>query len=245
MIGEETNVMSDEKDDYSDLDEVLERAHNAALQAEAEGKSGWDFIVLPKVTVARTGVNPIMKRELGGTTLGRGAYGIPGDPMDRLLGQIAGLVPPDVEPTTVEPALAVVDPEVMRWTASAEDLAWMERAFSQKAPNGAATAPFSAKGELLYWYLQTLLQKIAAKGTIFAVLIALLKASPDDLSSFKMSNRKLAREAGVNLRRIPDAIRQLENLGVLNVVTEGRWSDLGPQAAVIPEYSLVPLEKIS
>ncbi len=104
-----------------------------------------------------------------------------------------------------------------------------------------ATQP---KADLLYWYLETLLPKIAAKGTIFAVIYFLWKVSPEDLSSFKMSNRKLAKSAGVNLRRIPDAIRQLEKLGVLNVVTEGKWSDLGPKAAVIPEYSLVPLEKM-
>jgi hypothetical protein len=99
-----------------------------------------------------------------------------------------------------------------------------------------------AKARLLYWYLETFLPRIAAKGTIFSVLIALLKSSPDDLSSFRMSNRKLAIEAGVNLRRIPDAIRELETRGVLLVVTEGKWSDRGPQAAVIPQYSLVPVE---
>lgn len=240
--------MDDEKDDYREIAGILEHARAAELAATEEDleetKKLFERHRSFRVTTPRVGVNPIMKRELGGTTLGRGAFGIPGDPEDRLLGQIAGLVPPDAEPT-VEPALAVVDPEVMQWTPSPEDLAWADRTFSPKAPHSATAAPSSAKAELLYWYLETLLPKIAARGTIFSVLIALLKASPDDLSSFKMSNRKLAREAGVNLRRIPDTIRQLEKLGVLNVVIEGRWSDLGPQAAVIPEYSLVPLEKIS
>ena len=43
------------------------------------------------------------------------------------LGQIAGLVPPDVEP-----ALVVLDPEIMRRPASTEDLAWMECASSHQ-----------------------------------------------------------------------------------------------------------------
>ena len=47
---------------------------------------------------------------------------MPGDPEDRLLGQISGLVPPDAEPT-VGPELALVDPKVMQWTPSPEDLA--------------------------------------------------------------------------------------------------------------------------
>lgn len=174
--------MSEAKDDPFVIDDALDaKIREAERRAREEGRR--DDPILEKygfkVTEARAGVNPIMKRELGGTTLCRDYLGIPADPMDRLLGQIAGLIPPDAEPA-MERARAVEDPEVMRWTASAEDLAWIDRAFSPNIPHGAVAAPSSAKAQLLYWYLETLLPKIAAKGTIFAVLITLLKASPDD-----------------------------------------------------------------
>src|SRR5437773_613438 len=98
--------MSDERDD--ELDEILERAHKAELHALETGEGWGELRPTFRVTERILGVNSIMRKELAGTTLGRGAFGIPGDPEVRLNAQIAGLLPPDAVEMRLRPQLVPV-----------------------------------------------------------------------------------------------------------------------------------------
>jgi hypothetical protein len=215
-------MTEDEKDDYNGLDDMLERAHKAELAATDADREETKKLFMRhttfRITTPRVGVNPIMRRQLSGTTLGKGAFGGVGDWMDHFNGQLAGLVPPDPEAVAETTANTpekrsepeIVDPKLMEWSPTAEDLAWMDRA-SKKADAVTATVvtPVTTVPELPW------LPSGPAK------ILAVLRRAANSKGRVSVSTSALVRETGLNRRHVQRMLDRLVESTLLEVVRPG------------------------
>jgi hypothetical protein len=110
-------------------------------------------------------------------------------------------------------------------------------------PNKATVAPLP-KYELFLWTTSHLLPLVVKKiPTLWPVYCHLWLSSPQDFTTFKLSNRRLAEGAGVSLRSVPDAVDWLHELKLITA-KKGLWSSAGPKAATLPTYQITPLEDL-
>jgi hypothetical protein len=110
--------------------------------------------------------------------------------------------------------------------------------------NGPIVRPLNeAKSALLTWYLDNILPCLKSASD-FPVLYFLLRQSPDDFTSFKRSNRSVAGGSGVYIDRVPEAVRRLEELGLIHSLNEPVFSMKGISGATIREYIVVPVGKL-
>jgi hypothetical protein len=132
----------------------------------------------------------------------------------------------------------VFDFSTWTWDEAAQFTMW-----EKQLADEAIVAPLR-KYDLFVWATQHLLPLVGKKApTVWAVYCFLLVTSPEPFQPFKVSNRKLAKGAGVSPRSVPDAVDHLHALGLVRV-KKGAWSPKGPQAAILPVYEITPLVEL-
>lgn len=105
-----------------------------------------------------------------------------------------------------EPALEIVDPEIMVWSPSAEDVAWMERAFKRAKP---VAAPVTVVNDLPW------LPPAPAK------IVALLRRAADPDGRVSVSQKNIVAETGLDLRYVRRLLDRLVESTLLELVREG------------------------